>query len=41
VRILGEAEELDGGEVVPGFRLKLGEYFASVPVEPLPLESDA
>ncbi|GBD36562.1 hypothetical protein HRbin36_01687 [bacterium HR36] len=33
VRILTEQEELEGGEVVPGFRLKLSELFAAVPVE--------
>ncbi|MCS7167969.1 MAG: Uma2 family endonuclease [Gemmatales bacterium] len=33
VRILTEQDELDGGEVLPGFRLQLAELFAAVPVE--------
>ncbi|GBD35952.1 hypothetical protein HRbin36_01068 [bacterium HR36] len=36
VRVVGESAELDGGEVLPGFRLKLGELFAAVPVEQVP-----
>ncbi|GBD35953.1 hypothetical protein HRbin36_01069 [bacterium HR36] len=33
VRGVTAGEELDGGEVLPGFRLKLSELFAAVPVE--------
>jgi hypothetical protein len=28
VTVLGERDTLDGGDVVPGFRLGLGELFA-------------
>ncbi|MCS7168954.1 MAG: Uma2 family endonuclease [Gemmatales bacterium] len=33
VRILTKQDELDGGDVLPGFRLQLAELFAAVPVE--------
>jgi Uma2 family endonuclease len=28
-RVLGESDELDGGGVLPGFRLKISELFAA------------
>ena len=27
INVLGTADELDGGEVLPGFRLKVGDLF--------------
>jgi Uma2 family endonuclease len=35
-RILQESDELDGGNVLPGFRLKIGDLFASLVARPSP-----
>jgi Uma2 family endonuclease len=33
IRVLTAADELDGGSVLPGFRLPLGPFFAELPAE--------
>ena len=39
VLVLGEADELDGGAVLPGFRLKVSELFAVIDALASPTES--